>query len=122
MLKKKKIIIALIVLFAAIIGLKFAAVKRKSPDIKACDVSEYQSSIDWSSGDDNLEPISDSKELPKKVEAIWVETYGENVKKEKAYQVFYDEKSGVWLVTGTLPSTGTLIIGGALIEEKTDDH
>lgn len=122
MLKNKKIIIALIVLFAAFIDVKVAAVKSKSPDIKAFDVSEYQSYIDWFSGDDNLEPISDSKELLKKVEAIWVETYGENVKKEKPYQVFYDEKSGVWLVTGTLPSTGTLISGGVLIEEKADDH
>lgn len=48
MLKNKKIIIALIVLFAAFIDVKVAAVKSKSPDIKAFDVSEYQSYIDVS--------------------------------------------------------------------------
>ena len=76
--------------------------KYKTPEVQSFDASEYQCFVEDFPSEDNIGPISDSKDLLEKVEAIWIEKYGERVKKQKPYHVFYDEKNGIWLVQGTL--------------------
>ena len=110
MVKRKVLFIFLLVLFMAFIGgILVVIIKNKSPEIKTFEVSEYQYYIDNFSSEDNLGFISDSKELLKKVEVIWIKQYGERIKKQKPYQVFYDEANGIWLVRGTLRSN---VLGG----------
>lgn len=110
MIKRKGLLIFLLVLFIAFIGgMLVVIIKNKSPEIKAFEVSEYQYYIDNFSSEDNLGFISDSKELLKKVEVIWIKQYGERIKNQKPYQVFYDEANGIWLVHGTLRSN---MLGG----------
>lgn len=110
MVKRKGLFIFLLVLFTAFIGgILVVIIKNKSPEIKTFEVSEYQYYIDNFSSEDNLGFISDSKELLKKVEVIWIKQYGERIKKQKPYQVFYDEANGIWLVRGTLRSN---VLGG----------
>ena len=105
MVKRKVLFIFLLVLFMVFIGGILAVIiKNKSPEIKTFDVSEYQYYIDNYPSEENLGFISDSKDLLKKVEVIWIKQYGERIKNQKPYQVFYDEANGIWLVHGTLRS------------------
>lgn len=83
-------------------GLVLAIISGNTFDIKAFDVNEYQYYIEHFPSNENIGSISDTKELLKKVENIWIECYGESIKREKPYQLFYDKKSDTWLVKGTL--------------------
>lgn len=93
--------------------------KNKIPETRVFDVSEYQYYIDDCPSEDDLGPISDSKDLLKKVEAIWIKKYGNRIKKQKPYQVFYDEANGIWLVQGTLPSYMMGGVANILVENDT---
>lgn len=120
MVKRKRLFIFLLVLFIAFIGgILVVIIKNKSPEIKTFDVSEYQYYIDNFSSEDNLGFISDSKELLKKVEVIWIKQYGERIKNQKPYQVFYDEANGIWLVHGTLRSNMLGGVANILVDNDT---
>lgn len=93
--------------------------KNKFPEIKTFEVSEYQYYIDNFSSEDHLGFISDAKDLLKKVEAIWIEKYGERIKNQKPYQVFYDEVNGIWLVRGTLQSNRMGGVANILVDNDT---
>ena len=120
MVKRKGLFIFLLVLFIAFIGgILVVIIKNKSPEIKSFEVSEYQYYIDNFSSEDNLGFISDSKELLKKVEVIWIKQYGERIKNQKPYQVFYDEANGIWLVHGTLRSNMMGGVANILVDNDT---
>ena len=120
MVKRKGLFIFLLVLFIAFIGgILVVIIKNKSPEIKTFEVSEYQYYIDNFSSEDNLGFISDSKELLKKVEVIWIKQYGERIKNQKPYQVFYDEANGIWLVHGTLRSNMMGGVANILVDNDT---
>ena len=120
MVKRKVLFIFLLVLFIAFIfGILVVIIKNKSPEIKTFEVSEYQYYIDNFSSEDNLGFISDSKELLKKVEVIWIKQYGERIKNQKPYQVFYDEANGIWLVHGTLRSNIKGGVANILVDNYT---
>jgi len=120
MIKKKVLFIFLLVLFMAFIGgILVVIIKNKSPEIKTFEVSEYQYYIDNFSSEETLGFISDSKDLLKKVEIIWIKQYGERIKNQKPYQVFYDETNGIWLVHGTLQSNMLGGVANILIDNDT---
>lgn len=120
MVKRKVLFIFLLVLFIAFIGgILVVIIKNKSPEIKTFEVSEYQYYIDNFSSEDNLGFVSDSKELLKKVEVIWIKQYGERIKDQKPYQVFYDEANGIWLVHGTLRSNMMGGVANILVDNDT---
>ncbi|MBQ7387396.1 MAG: hypothetical protein IJW03_04425 [Clostridia bacterium] len=120
MLKRTIIFIfGLALLVVCIGGIFMAIIKNKSPDIEPFEVSEYQYYIDNFSSEDNLGKISNSKDLIEKVEAIWIEKYGEQIKNQKPYQVFYDEENGIWLVQGTLRFNMTGGVANILVDNDT---
>ena len=120
MIKRKLIFILLLILFVIFIGgILVAIINNEFPVIKTFKLSEYQYFIDNFSSEENLGSISDSKELLKKVEVIWIEQYGERIKKQKPYQVFYDEANGVWLVQGTLRSNRMGGVANILVDNDT---
>ena len=120
MVKRKVLFIFLLVLFMTFIGgILVVIIKNKSPEIKTFEVSEYQYYIDNFSSEANLGFISDSKDLLKKVEVIWIEQYGERIKNQKPYQVFYDEANGIWLVHGTLRSNMMGGVANILVDNDT---
>ena len=120
MVKRKGLFIFLLVLFIAFIGgILVVIITNKSPEIKTFEASEYQYYIDNFSSEDNLGFISDSKELLKKVEVIWIKQYGERIKNQKPYQVFYDEANGIWLVHGTLRSNMLGGVANILVDNDT---
>ena len=94
MFKRKMFFMFLFVLFLAFIAGTFVVIgKNKLPETKAFDVGDYQYYIDKFPSEDNLGCISDPKDLLKKVEVIWINKYGERIKKQKPYQVFYDRQT-----------------------------
>lgn len=93
--------------------------KNHPPDIKAFDVSDYQYFIKNFPSEESLGSISDAKDAIIKAEAIWIKTYGERVKKEKPYQIFYDQKNGIWLIQGTLQFNMMGGVANILIENST---
>ena len=82
MFKRNTFFLFLLVLFIAFIAGTLVVVNRnKLPETKVFDVSDYQYYIDKFPSKDSLGGISDSKDLLKKVEVIWINKYGERIKK-----------------------------------------
>lgn len=108
-----------IILFVVFSGVLIAISKDKAVDIDAFDVSDYNYYIMHFPSEENLGNVSSTDELLEKVEAIWIEEYGEEVKNEKPYQLLYDEKNDVWLVQGTLPLNMMGGVANILVEGNT---
>ena len=70
--------------------------------VKSFAMEEYQSFIDAFPSEENVGSIADSEDAIRKAEAVWIEHYGEGVKEQQPYRVFYDDQNDVWLVQGTL--------------------
>ena len=120
MFKRNTFFPFLLVLFIAFGAWTLVVVNRnKLPETKVFDVSDYQYYIDKFPSKDSLGGISDSKDLLKKVEVIWINKYGERIKKQKPYQVFYDKANGIWLVQGTLRSNMTGGVANILVDNNT---
>ena len=120
MVKRKVLFIFLLILFMTFIGgILVVIIKNKSPEIKTFEVSEYQYYIDNFSSEENVGSIIDAKDAIKKSEIIWIKLYGENIKKEKPFKVFYDAKSEIWLVQGTLRSNMMGGVANILIDNDT---
>ncbi len=120
MTKHKGILICSLVILALLIVLAVVfIVNNKAPDVKAFEIDDYSDIIKEFPSEENLGSISDAKELVKKAEALWIKQFGNRVKKEKPYQVFYDEKSGTWLVRGSLKGTSNGGTANILVENDT---
>lgn len=94
-------------------------IKNKSPDVNNFEVSDYQYYIENFPSEENVGSIIDSKDATKKAESIWIKLYGESVKKEKPYQLLYDEKNEIWLIHGTLRSNMKGGVANILIDNST---
>ncbi len=94
-------------------------IRNKSPKVKDFDLNDYQHYIDNFPSEEELGSVIDSKDAIKKAELIWINMYGEIIKKEKPYQVFYDEDNGIWLIQGTLRSNMKGGVANILIQNKT---
>lgn len=72
-----------------------------SSDIKEYNISNYSYYIENFPSEKYL-GLTDSEQIAKeKAESVWMELYGESVKKEKPYKAFFDKSSNTWLVTGS---------------------
>lgn len=104
---RKKLVLAtvcimIIVLVGGVIYMVFF--NKSKGKVNEFSLSEYNNYIKNFPSDKFLGPIGNQKIAKEKAEFIWVEIYGEQIKKEKKpYIVLFDSNSGVWLVTGSLP-------------------
>ena len=120
MTKRKGILICSLIILALLIVLAVVfIVNNKTPDVKAFEIDDYSDIIKEFPSEESLGSISDAKELVKKTEALWIKQFGNRVKKEKPYQVFYDEKSGTWLVRGSVKGTSDGGAANILVENDT---
>ena len=119
MIRKKKAFLLLIILVIFIGGAFVVIVQNKSPVVENFKSSDYQYYIDNFPSEENVGNIIDAKDAIKKAEKIWIKLYGESIKKEKPYQVFYDENNGIWLVQGTLRSNMKGGVANILIQNET---
>lgn len=94
-------------------------IQNKTPNVKGFEFNDYQYYVDSFPSEENVGNIIDAKDAIKKAEKIWIKLYGESIKKEKPYQVFYDEDNGIWLIQGTLRSNMKGGVANILIQNKT---
>lgn len=119
MIRKKNVFLLLLILVIFIGGVFMVIVQNKSPVVENFKSSDYQYYIDNFSSEENVGSIIDAKDAIKKSEIIWIKLYGENIKKEKPFKVFYDAKSEIWLVQGTLRSNMMGGVANILIDNDT---
>jgi len=119
MIRKKNVFLLLLILVIFIGGVFMVIVQNKSPVVENFKSSDYRYYIDNFSSEENVGSIIDAKDAIKKSEIIWIKLYGENIKKEKPFKVFYDAKSEIWLVQGTLRSNMMGGVANILIDNDT---
>ena len=119
MSKRKRIVLFVLIIVILIGGVCMIIIQNKTPNVKAFEFNDYQYYIDNFPSEENVGNIIDAKDAIKKAEKIWIKLYGESIKKEKPYQVFYDENNGIWLVQGTLRSNMKGGVANILIQNET---
>ena len=101
-MKKKTLRILALILALAVAAGGFALYRVWHPRVQSFSLDEYQRMIAQFPSDKVLGPVADTDDLLQKAEAVWTEIYGEQVREEKPYRIFYDEQNAVWLVSGSL--------------------
>ena len=114
-----RIVLFVLITVILICGVCMVIIQNKTPKVKAFNLNDYQYYIDNFPSEENVGNIIDAKDAIKKAEKIWIKLYGESIKKEKPYQVFYDENNGIWLVRGTLRSNMKGGVANILIQNET---
>ena len=69
----------------------------------------YLRYIEKFSRDEKLDSVSDVNDLVNQIETIWIRIYGDRIKEERPYKVFYDKNHGIWMVKGSLKEN---VLGG----------
>ncbi len=107
---KKILLAAIVTIFIGeiLLGL-FLLNKNSNKDAGEFKLSDYQSFINNFPSEKMVDAIGSAAEAKKQAEKLWVEIYGESVKDNKPYIVFYDSANKVWLVKGSIPKN---TIGG----------
>lgn len=119
MSKRKRIVLLVLIVAILIGGVCMIIIQNKTPNVKGFEFNDYQYYVDNFPSEENVGNIIDAKDAIKKAEKIWIKLYGESIKKEKPYQVFYDENNGIWLIQGTLRSNMKGGVAKILIQNKT---
>lgn len=119
MSKRKRIVLLVLIVAILIGGVCMIIIQNKTPNVKGFEFNDYQYYVDSFPSEENVGNIIDVKDAIKKAEKIWIKLYGESIKKEKPYQVFYDEDNGIWLIQGTLQSNMKGGVANILIQNKT---
>lgn len=92
---------------------------RENHRVQTFTLADYQDYINKFPSEKNVGNVTESKDVKKKAEKIWLDIYGESITKKKPYEVYFDSKSQVWLVKGTLPYNWYGGVPYILIEAKT---
>jgi len=116
---RKKIILIVVILMMLIGGILIMHVQTNQSKVKSFEVCDYQYYIDNFGSEEILGNVKNSEDARKKAEDLWLELYGENIKKKKTYQVFFDAKNEVWMIRGTLPLNNDGGVPYLLIEKTT---
>ncbi len=110
-----------IMIFLIVGGVVYMAFFNKPDDkVNEFSLSEYNNYIENFSSDKILGKIDNEKIAKEKAESVWIDLYGEQIKREKKpYIVSFDPNNEVWLVTGSLPKN---MLGGVpyIIIQKHD--
>lgn len=127
-MKKGKLIVLGIVVVFALIGALFAFVTLRDARVEPFNLNEekyYLRAIqdfppEKILGSERfLGEVLTAEDAKNKALDVWLEVYGEDVKDEKPFKVFYDEQNEIWLVIGSLPPN---YVGGVahIIMRKSD--
>ena len=114
---KRKLLVIVSLLLAAII-ISAIIISGYLQRVYEFDLNIYADIIEKFPSEKVLGPVTSAKEAKEKAEAVWLEVYGDEVKKEKPYSVAYDENTGTWLVQGHLPWYMVGGVANILIQES----
>ena len=87
--------------------------------IDVFNADDYKNYIKEFSSDKAVTDPRDEKTTFDEIEMIWVGIYGDCVKSEKPYRMFYDEKNDMRLICGTLPENRLGGTAHAIVDDKT---
>ena len=79
----------------------------------------YQYFIDNYSSDKTIENYNSTDELLLATESLWTDIYGESIKEEKPFKIFYDQANDVILVEGSIDRKISL---GGVAKILIDNH
>ena len=68
---------------------------------------------------EKIDSVSDTNDLVHQIESIWIKIYGDRITEQRPYKVFYDKKSAIWMVKGTLPENMMGGVAYALVADNT---
>ena len=92
-MKKIPFIAILLFLLLSIVFLFYLFSRNRPLVIMDFCVSDYRSYIEAFPSSQNVGKILDEKDVLKKAESVWVSMFGESVKRERPYSVFYDNQN-----------------------------
>ena len=76
---------------------------KKTNTVGEFSLSDYSYYIEKYPSDVYFGSVDSAKMAKEKAEMLWIEKYGDSIKKEKRpYMVMFDNQNQVWLVEGTL--------------------
>ena len=101
MKKKTIVIICAIILFIG--GVVAILLFNQKPKVGQFNFDEYSNYIIDFPSNIVLGPVNNAESAKDKAQSVWLQLYGESIKDEKPYQVFFDESNEMWLVTGSMP-------------------
>ena len=101
MKKKTIVIICAIILFIG--GVVAILLFNQKPKVGQFNFVEYSNYIIDFPSNIVLGPVNNAESAKDKAQSVWLQLYGESIKDEKPYQVFFDESNEMWLVTGSMP-------------------
>ncbi len=119
-MKKIPFIAILLFLLLSIVFLFYLFSRNRPLVIMDFCVSDYRSYIEAFPSSQNVGKILDEKDVLKKAESVWVSMFGESVKRERPYSVFYDNQNDVWLVMSLAPTNMNQKGGSAFIIIQTN--
>ena len=84
-MSKRKYVLLILVFILAIVAVGVVAViiRNNSIEVKPFNVDEYQEYIEKYPSDETVGNVDDEKDLVSKAEAILIEKYGKQIKKQK---------------------------------------
>ena len=101
----------IVALFSIIVSI-LLFINHQANKIETFNLSEYNYYLSEFESDLLLGSIESQNDLKEKVESVWVDLFGEEVKKERPYKLYYDSTNKVWLVTGTLNHLPFVVVLG----------
>lgn len=96
---KKKFLLSCI-LCCIVVLLAFILNLNNNQSVKQFSISEYKYEINYFSTNSKVCKITNANTAMIEAENLWVEMYGNEVKKNKPYSVSYDSNAKIWLVEG----------------------
>lgn len=122
-MRKKSLFLIVAVIVLLIGGVVVMMFVNNEPKFETFNIAEYNNYIAEFPSDKILGTVDRAETAKEKAENVWTEIYGDSIKKQKPYKVFFDEANDVWLITGSMPRRlfGDVVGGVAnIIIQKSD--
>ncbi len=113
-MKKRNVIISCAVICTIVSAILVLILHKSTSDsieVKPFMLNQYRRELSSFSTDKQVGKIVDERDVLEKAERIFLETFGDDVLKEKPFNLYFDQENKVWLVTGSCPS-GSRYKGG----------
>lgn len=117
---KKNFLVILFITFVCTIigGVIYMSLLRKTDNVGSFVLEEYRDALNQFESNKIVGRIDSSVDAKKAAETIWIDIYGENIKKRKPYKVSFDKKSNIYLVEGSLQKNWDGGVPYILVQKK----
>ena len=122
---KKKAIIVIILLVLILFGISVLLFNNdEATEVGVFTLKDYARELEEFYDGRLLGETNNERDAKEKAEQVWISKFGNSIKKEKPYCVYYDSQSETWLVKGSFPKDwlGRDVLGGVayILIQKTN--